>query len=99
MSKIILDKRNSKDSDKIISENEEVIKKLNSELSEKNVIISRTKSYLFDLEYDLNKAKNKISSLEADLVKNDIEIKSKDNIIQLANAIEKAFEENKQFYE
>ena len=82
MSKIIPDKRNSKDSDNIISENEEVIKKLNSELSEKNVIISRTKSYLFDLEYDLNKAKNKISSLEEDLVKNDIEIKSKDDKIQ-----------------
>ena len=45
-------KKYSKDDlNKIISENEDIIKKLNSDLSEKNTLMSRTKSYLFDLEF------------------------------------------------
>lgn len=80
-------KKYSKDDlNKIISENEDIIKKLNSDLSEKNTIMSRTKSYLFDLEFDLNNAKNKINSLEADLAKNEIEINYKDNKIQDINS-------------
>ena len=80
------DEKYSKDYHDKISENEDIIKKLNSELTEKNIIISRTKSYLFDLEFDLNNAKNKISSLESNLAKNEIEISSKDNLIQNINS-------------
>lgn len=42
-----------------ISDQENIIKKLNSELEEKNIILSQTKAYLFDLEYNLNNDEEK----------------------------------------
>lgn len=71
---------------RVISEKEEHIKKLDSELNEKDIIISRTKSYLFDLEYELNNANNKINSLESNLSKKEAEINSKENKINTINS-------------
>ena len=50
--------------DKKISELENEIKKLNSQIKEKEMIIKKTKEYLYVLEYELDKKDNEISNLK-----------------------------------
>lgn len=50
--------------DKKISELENEIKKLNSQIKEKEMIIKKTKEYLYVLEYELDKKDKEISNLK-----------------------------------
>ena len=64
----------SNDLNKKVSHQDNIIKKLNSQLKEKNIILSQTKSYLFDLEYDLNSKNNIINEKDEILRKNNKKI-------------------------
>lgn len=52
---------------KTMSEMENEIQKLNSEIKEKDIIIKKTKEYLFILEYELEKKNKELETLQKDL--------------------------------